>query len=168
MREAMQPPGPQLLLSGPAGRRLPGLPVLVALGLALASPVCQARDCALTVAELRALVQQPVFPLRWQETTMQDDKPLVVTLSERDGGLHLQFVKSREGLWAEGAASVCMNNGTLEAVLSRHRISVGPAAHWLLRQSLAYGARFVLAPKPGGQLHIETPGWSGTFVPARD
>jgi hypothetical protein len=47
-------------------------------------------------------------------------------------------------------------------------MQVGPAANWLLRQSLAGGARFALALQPGGQLRIATPGWSGAFVPAAD
>ena len=141
---------------------------LAATVLATAAGAGQTRPCALSLGELAGLVRQPGFAARWQETSMQDGKPLVVTLSEREGELHLQFVKAGEGLWAEGAASVCMNNGVLEALLPRGRIQVGPAANWLLRQSLASGARFALGLQPGGQLRIATPGWHGTFVPLTD
>lgn len=141
---------------------------LAAAALALGAAATEARTCAASVPELRALVQQPGFALRWQETTMADGKPLVVTLSERDGGLHLQFVKLHEGLWAEGPASVCIDNGVVEAALPRHGMRLGPAANWLLRQSLAGGARFALALVPGGRLRIATPGWSGMFLPLAD
>lgn len=96
---------------------------------------------------------------------MSDGKPLLVRLTESGGGLHLEFLKAQEGLWAEGAARICAGGGGLEAVLAQQDIRVGPAAHWLLRQSLRHGARFVLAVLPGGELRIATRGWSGVFRP---
>jgi hypothetical protein len=150
---------------------MPAVPVIfharasLALLLLAASPACRA-GCASTVGELRALLQVPGLALRWQETTMGDGKPLVVSLVEAEGRLHLAFVKTREGLWAEGPATVCADGGTLEAVVTARDIRLGPAAHWLLRQALlARGARFALVPLPGGDLRIGTGGWSGVFHP---
>lgn len=136
----------------------------LALVLLTASAGCNAA-CASTLGELRALLQAPRFALRWQETTMGDGKPLVVSLAEGEGRLHLAFVKAREGLWAEGPALVCDDSGTPEAVLTARDIHLGPAAHWLVRQALSRGARFALVPLPGGELRIGTTGWSATFRP---
>ena len=156
----------------PLPRRLRNALRLLALALALAltAAACpaHARDCALTASELRSLVKDAAFSLRWREVGMADGKPLLVTLAERQGELFLHFWKSQEGLWAEGPASICEVQGSLRAHLSQQRIQPGPAAPWLLRQSLAHGATFALTPQPGGRLHISTPGWSGAFVPASD
>lgn len=40
---------------------------------------------------------------------MDDGKPLLLTIMEKDGLLFLRLVKSGEGLWAEGACTVCRN-----------------------------------------------------------
>jgi len=129
------------------------------------------RDCATSIDELRRLAGDASFALKWDETSMTDDKPLVVTLSERDGALFLAFNKTHEGLWAEGRVDVCASssaNTDLEARIAKGRIRVGPAAHWLLRQSLGQGATFALRKLGSGQLRIATPGWSGVFSPVRN
>ncbi len=97
---------------------------------------------------------------------MTDGKPLVVTLAERDGSLFMEFVKAREGLWAEGAAVICRTSAGLEARIGRLRL--GPAAPWMLRASFAPGRTFAMSRQAGGPLHIALPGWVGTFLPRRD
>lgn len=126
------------------------------------------RSCASTFDELRHLAGEPTFASRWEETSMTDGKPLVVSISEQDGSLFLGFIKTREGLWAEGPVAVCASNAELEARIARNRIHVGPAAHWLLRHSLGEGATFTLRRLATGQLRIATPGWSGIFSPLRN
>lgn len=110
-----------------------------------------------------ALTGDPSFPLRWEETSMTDGKPLVVSITEKDGALFLAFNKTQEGLWAEGAAVICRAGAGLEARIGRVRM--GPAAHWLLRQSMGHGTTFVLSRQMAGPLHIATPGWKGDFLP---
>jgi hypothetical protein len=97
---------------------------------------------------------------------MTDGKPLVVSIREQGGSLHMEFRKTREGLWAEGAAVICAGNAGLEARLSRLR--AGPAAHWLLRHSLGQDPTFTLSRLATGQLRIATPGWHGVFSPRKD
>lgn len=148
-------------------RPRPVLPA-TALLLFLAAAGAAATPCAATIGELKAIAGDASFPLRWQETSMSDGKPLVVVIAERDDALFLEFTKAREGLWAEGQAKVCGSGARLEARLRRGGLRLGPAAHWILRQSLGHGATFVLSRLPGGQLRIATPGWSGLFVPQHD
>jgi hypothetical protein len=104
--------------------------------------------------------------LRWEETSMTDGKPLVVSIMERDGVLFLEFWKTREGLWAEGGAVICRSGAGLEARIGRLRM--GPAAHWILRHSMGHANTFVLSRQATGQLQIATPGWKGDFLPKRN
>ena len=64
---------------------------------------------------------------------MRDARPLVVTLDERVGGLFISFVKTGEGLWAEGRATLCRSGEGLEARFDAARLQIGPASGWLLR-----------------------------------
>ncbi|HVE54332.1 MAG TPA: hypothetical protein VNB23_13200 [Ramlibacter sp.] len=139
-----------------------------ALLLFLAShPVAAALPaCAATVDGLRALLQDPAFPLTWEETTMADARPLLVTLDERDGALHLSIHKTGEGRWAAGHARVCGDASGLEARYDAASLHVGPAAGWLLRQGLQAGAAVTLRRLPAGELRIGTVGWSSRFAPA--
>jgi hypothetical protein len=68
---------------------------------------------------------EPAFPLKWTETTMGDGKPLLVSISERQGVLALEFTKTREGLWAESTGVICPSGVDLEIVFSREQIRLG-------------------------------------------
>ena len=73
------------------------LPLLLSLnGEAHASPTCAA-----TVGELGVMLGNHIFPLQWEETTMDDGKPLVMSIVENNGSLFMEFTKTGEGLWAE-------------------------------------------------------------------
>ena len=121
-------------------------------------------DCAASVAGLQRLTGDPLFPLRWTETGMDDGKPLVLDIAERGGVLHLRFDKTQEGLWAEGSGLICAEGGSLVVRFEAGTIRPGPAAHWLLRRSLASGARFELARPVPAVLQVSTPGWRGRFA----
>lgn len=138
------------------------------LALPFAASASAAGPCATSVGELRSLAGDAAFPLRWEETSMSDGNPLVVSIADRDDGLFLEFVKAREGLWAEGATTICQADAQLQARMKAGRLRVGPAAHWILRHSIGQGGIFMLSRQPGGQLRIATPGWSGLFTPLRD
>jgi len=123
-------------------------------------------QCAASLEGMHRLVGETSFPLRWEEASMTDGKPLVVSILERDGSLFMEFLKTREGLWAEGTVVICTAGAGLEARISRVRL--GPAAHWLVRQAIGQGATFALSRLATGQLRIATPGWHGVFFPRRD
>ena len=136
------------------------------LGIACASMQCHAAStCASTIAGLRALLADESFALEWRETTMDDEKPLVLSVLERDGNLFLMFVKTGEGLWAEGAGLVCREGPYFEMRLAADRLKIGPAASWAARYAFANGAQFTLARLGSHRLRIDTVGWSGVFVP---
>lgn len=125
----------------------------------------QDRGCASTIEELRSVAGDPAFPLRWVETTMNDGKPLVVSLLEQDGSLFMQFRKTGEGLWAQGAVRICLADRELQARIARSRLQVGAAAHWIFRMSARDGATFRLHRMPSGLLQVSAGAWSGTFAP---
>jgi hypothetical protein len=101
------------------------------------------------------------------ETTMDDGKPLLLSIRERDGALVLSFVKSREGLWAEGTGAICVKDAQLEVHFAAGKLIVGPAAHWAMRLALAHASSFTLTRVGEARMKIATKGWSGMFS-ARD
>lgn len=122
--------------------------------------------CASTMHELRELVEDPHFSSRWEEVSMDDGKPLVVSIQDFGGRLRLEFQKTGEGLWAEMSARVCKSGTGLEARVTKEQIHLGPAANWMLRFALANGGVFMLRQRSRYQLQIAAHGWSGRFVPA--
>src|SRR5262245_56963497 len=98
--------------------------VIGGLTLAVATTVAHA-DCATSIADLRALLQDSRFPLRWEETGMSDARPLLVSLEERDAGLFISFVKTGEGLLAEGPARVCRTGDQVQARFVREGLHLG-------------------------------------------
>lgn len=120
--------------------------------------------CAQSISELKILLNDKNLPLVWHETTMQDGKPLIVTIGERGTGLVLTFVKTKEGLWAESAGRFCKTNTGFELLFGKDEIRLGPAAHWLLRVALGDGGRFVVTRQSDESLDISATGWSGNFT----
>jgi hypothetical protein len=137
--------------------------VLFAALLALSGQAKALEICAATIGEFRAMLGSETFPLTWEETSMGDGKPLVVSILERNGALLIEFVKTREGLWAESAGVVCRAGAQLEIRFNANQIRMGPAAGWALRMALGNGGRFSLSKLGSEQLRIETVGWAGTF-----
>ncbi len=103
--------------------------------------------------------------LQWEEISMNDGKPLVVSIFESKGALVLEFVKTKEGLWAQGNGAVCGNGANLEISFDKDQLRMGPASGWLLRSLLAQGGKFTLTRLGADQLRIAASGWSGIFVP---
>jgi len=97
---------------------------------------------------------------------MSDGKPLEISITERDGSLFLEFIKAREGLWAQGKASICQFEAGRGAQLQPAGFRLGPAAHWILRSEFDRGAPLSISWPSVGEMRISTRGWSGTFAPA--
>lgn len=130
---------------------------------------CEANEsqtCAATISELRVMLADQTFPLKWEETTMVDGKPLVVSIRENNGYLFLEFIKTREGLWAESAGVICKTGTDTETQFTGKHIRLGPAANWVLRYALGNGSKFTLTRIGASQLQIATSGWSGVFSPS--
>ena len=127
---------------------------------ALAAPAC-----VTSLNELRNVIGDQRASLQWEETSMNDGKPLVVSIFESQGALVLEFIKTKEGLWAEGTGAVCGSGANLEISFDKDQLRMGPASGWLLRSLLGQGGKFTLTRLGADQLRIATSGWSGTFVP---
>lgn len=100
------------------------LPLLLSLN----SEAQAAQTCATTVSELGAMLGEQSFPLKWEETTMNDGKPLVMSIVENNGSLSLQFIKTGEGLWAKSPGVICKTGADFKAHFSGKQIHLGPAA----------------------------------------
>ncbi|MEI6735017.1 MAG: hypothetical protein WCK94_13640 [Comamonadaceae bacterium] len=127
---------------------------------AMAAPAC-----VTSVQELRNVLGDQRASLQWEEISMNDGKPLVVSIFESKGELALEFVKTKEGLWAEGNGAVCASGANLEISFDKDQLRMGPASGWLLRSLLGRGGKFTLTRMGAGQMRIATSGWSGIFVP---
>ena len=137
--------------------------ILVVSQNALAS---ETLGCASTIRELRNLAGDASFSIRWTEVSMDDGKPLVLSIVERGGALSIEFVKTGEGLWAEAVGSICKTGNEFQARMTKDKIHLGPAASWMLSFALADGGTFTMRRLEANQLQIETQGWTGRFVPA--
>jgi hypothetical protein len=123
----------------------------------------EAPACAGTIHELRLIVGDQYFPLNWEETTMDDGRPLSVTIMERGGLLLMEFNKTGEGLWAQSKGTICKVDSGLEATFTGEQIRLGPAANLMLRLAIGNGGKFTLTRFGPAQLRIATIGWKGDF-----
>jgi hypothetical protein len=138
----------------------------ILITLMLSAQAHEAPGCASTIRELRNLAGDASFSSRWTEVSMDDGKPLVVSIVERNGTLSIEFMKTGEGLWAEISGSICRTGLDFQARMTKEQIHLGPAATWMLGLALADGGTFTLRRRLPNQLQIETKGWTGRFVPA--
>lgn len=124
----------------------------------------ETRPCAASISELKLMLGDQAFPLRWEETTMRDGRPLTVSILEKNDSLFLQFIKDKEGLWAESRGVICQAGTELGIEFTKEQIRFGPAANWVLRVAMGNGGKFILNRVGSGQLQITTSGWQGLFV----
>ncbi len=139
--------------------------LILPLLLSLNGQANESQTCVATLSGLQKMLGDQAFPVKWEETTMTDGKPLLVSILEKKGTLFLEFMKTREGLWAESVGVICKTGEDLEFKFTGEQIRLGPAANWVLRYSLGNGGKFTLTQLGSGQLRIVTTGWKGTFSP---
>jgi hypothetical protein len=135
--------------------------------LVLLLPICSlaqgSERCVSSIIEVKELLNDQAFPLIWEETTMDDGKPLVVTISEKNGVVSVEFVKRTKGLWANISGVICKTDKDTEIRFTEDQIRFGPAASWVLRYVLGKGGKFSLTRIGAKQLRVATTGWSGIF-----
>ena len=136
-----------------------------ALWLPFNSHAQVSEKCVSTIIELKELLNDQAFTLKWEETTMDDGKPLVVSIFEKNGVLSVEFIKTTKGLWADIFGVICKTDKDLEIRFTAEQIHFGPAASWVLRYALSQGGKFTLTRIGAKQLRVATTGWSGTFAP---
>jgi hypothetical protein len=123
--------------------------------------------CVKTIAQLKDLFDDQAFSLKWEETTMDDGKPLLVSIFEKNGALSVEFIKTEKGLWANISGVICKTDKDMEIRFTAEQIHFGPAASWVLRYVLGNGGKFTLTKIGDKQLQVATTGWSGIFVPVK-
>ena len=121
--------------------------------------------CVSTIVEMKDLLDDQAFSLKWEETTMDDGKPLVVSIFEKEGVVSVEFTKTTKGLWAEIVGVICKTDKDIEIRFTAEQIHFGPAASWVLRYALSNGGKFILTRVGAKQLRVATTGWSGVFAP---
>jgi hypothetical protein len=137
--------------------------LVLSLLFTLNSHAQESQPCAATISELKNLLDDQTFPLKWEETTMDDGKPLMVSIFEKNAALSVEFIKTRQGLWAQSFGVVCKTDVALEIRFTSEQIQFGPAAGWLLRSALGNGGKFTLTRLGPKQIRLATTGWNGTF-----
>ena len=89
----------------------------------------------------------------------------MVSIFEKSGALSVEFMKARQGLWAQRFGVVCKTEVDLEIRFTGEQIHFGPAASWVLRYALGNGGKFTLTRLGPKKLRIATAGWTGIFNP---
>lgn len=127
--------------------------LLVSL-LVLASPTLAQAECFKTVTEIKA----NNIKTRWNETTANDGKPLMISIN--DGAKGLVYTGKKAGvLWLSGNVSVCRSGDTTDITLKNTRAT--SHVPMLARMGMPHtqSARIV-----GNQIKLSGGGWGGTFV----
>ncbi len=137
--------------------------LVAALTILLSAHCLAAPPCAESIRDLRTLLSDPEFPLKWRETSMSDGKPLLLTIFEREGALIVSFEKTEEGLWAEGVSVVCRNGSEYEIRFVNDRVRFGSAASLMLQYSVLNGGPMRFSKVSTEKMHVGLTGWSGDF-----
>lgn len=107
-------------------------------------------NCAESLNELATLVGNSQLNTKWQETTANDGKPLIITLSDLNDHLHLTIVKGGKPFGpGAGDAIVCERDhrGNLTATMKGQKVGMNFLASNRLKVSVSL--------------------WSGQFQPIR-
>jgi hypothetical protein len=141
-----------------------GLSLLLSFWLPWSAHAQAPDKCVSTLADLKQLLADQAFSLQWEETTMDDGKPLMVSISEKNGALSVAFVKQTKGLWADISGEICQTDKDMEIRFTGQQIHFGTAASWVLRYVLGDGGKFTLTRMDAKTLRVATTGWSGIFA----
>lgn len=124
-----------------------------------------AETCVTTLDAFKKLIKHDDFPVAWIETTADDGKPLVMRISSESDKLHLEFDKTKEGIWAKGFATVCQEKNSFSAKISKDDVKWGPEAPFVMK--MRGSANFDLSFPKDTEMKVAIFGWSGTFMPER-
>jgi hypothetical protein len=160
-RQSSLRPAPRRRISGLSARFRP-LEVNVALKnfkfllglLILSAPTVAQAKCFSTVHEIQA----NHVKTRWQETTENDGKPLMISITDGSHGL-VYSARKAGALWLTGNVSVCQSGGATEITLKNTRAT----------SNVPMMARLALPSRQSGRIvnnriKLGGAGWSGTFI----
>jgi hypothetical protein len=128
--------------------------LLICLFVLSGSTVVQA-ECLKTVSDVKA----NSVKARWQETTANDGKPLVISIS--DGANGLVYSASKAGVpWLSGNVSVCRRSGSITEITLKNTKATSNVP-MLARLALPSTQ---IAQIVNDQIKLGGGGWGGTFV----
>lgn len=122
--------------------------------LALGAPTLAQAKCFKTVSEIRA----NHLKTRWQETTENDGKPMIISIANGAGGLVYSAHKAGQ-LWMSGNISVCSSKGGTGITMNDTKTTANVPMMARMAFPRTQSARVV-----GNQITLAGGGWSGTFV----
>jgi hypothetical protein len=131
--------------------------------LLLFTAQARAETCVTTLEGFKKLIKQENFPVVWAETTADDGKPLIMRISTEKDRLHLEFDKTKEGIWAKGFATICQDKKRFSAKIAKEDVQWGPEAPFVMK--MGGSANFKLEFPKQNKMNVAVFGWSGTFVP---
>ena len=132
---------------------LTNLKLLIALVTIGAPTVAQAK-CFSTVHEIKANHVKTM----WQETTENDGKPLMISITDGSHGL-VYSAKKAGALWLTGNVSVCHSGGATEITLKNTRATSNVPMVARLALPSTQSGRIV-----NNRIKLGGAGWSGTFI----
>jgi hypothetical protein len=122
--------------------------------LILSAPTVAQAKCFSTVHEMKA----NHVKTRWQETTENDGKPLMISISDGSHGL-VYSAKKAGALWLTGNVSVCHSGGATEITLKNTRATSNVPMVARLALPSTQSGRIV-----NNRIKLGGAGWSGTFI----
>ena len=127
--------------------------LLICLLILSASTLAQA-ECLRTVSEIKA----NGVKAKWQETTANDGKPLMISITNGAKGLVYSASKAGEP-WLTGNVSVCRSGGATEITLENTEATTNVPMFARLALPSTQSAHIV-----NGQIKLAGGGWGGTFI----
>ena len=127
--------------------------LLVCLLILSESTIAQAK-CLGTVSELKT----NNVKARWQETTENDGKPLLISIA--DGANGLVYSAKKAGVpWLTGSVSVCLSGSATQITLKNTKATSNVQTLARLALPSTQSAQIV-----NNQIKLGGGGWGGTFV----
>jgi hypothetical protein len=122
--------------------------------LILSEPTLAQGKCFPTVSELKANNVRT----RWQETTENDGKPLMISITDGANGL-VYSAKKAGSLWLTGNVSVCRSGGVIGITLKNTQATSNVPVFARLALPSTQSAHIV-----NDQIKLAGGGWGGTFI----
>jgi hypothetical protein len=132
---------------------LPNFKLLVCL-LILSEPTLAQAECLRTVRDIKA----NGVKAKWQETTANDGKPLMISITNGAKGLVYSASKAGEP-WLTGNVSVCRSGGATEITLKNTKATSNVPMIARMALPSTQSAHIV-----NDQIKLGGGGWGGTFV----
>jgi hypothetical protein len=127
---------------------------LVVCLLILSESTLAQAECLRTVSDIKA----NNVKAKWQETTENDGKPLIISIA--DGANGLVYSASKPGQpWLTGNVSVCRSGGATEITLKNAKATSNVPMLARLALPSTQSAHIV-----NNQIKLGGGGWGGTFI----